>query len=45
MFDYLLHFMIVMETGQGDWDDQFYENAKCHKDELEKTNVMYNVQH
>ena len=30
------------QTGQGDWDDQYYENAKSQKDELE-TNMYNNI--
>ena len=30
------------QTGQGDWDDQFYEDAKSQKDEL-KTNMYNNI--
>ena len=30
------------QTGQGDWDDQFYENAKSQEDELE-TNMYNNI--
>ena len=30
------------QTGQGDWDDQFYENVKSKKDGLE-TNMYNNI--